>query len=200
MPLLVFILIVAVSISYLSSRYNKKPYEVERELRIEAEMRKTNMRLQQQLLDKYVRQGIDPQEAFEMSKNEVIELGFEPCWRHGYDRDGVFTTEITGDSKAVKTCAEAYKYWEIIYPNEPKPERLTDKAIYGHFPKTKSQYEWLEERVFSANLYLKVGTRVYHKELGTCEIIGRKYGYIIKSLKTGETREVPFTGNHISKL
>ena len=205
MPLVIAVLVIIVLIFNVkdSSKNNARQSAIR-----EKDRRKTNARLEQRVLDMYMKYGYSFDEAFRKSYEDMIAAGYEPCIpRDAYskNRDGTqssycgyhFFEPQKFDSFWVQRRRKyAEEEWQQLHPgvhiSEAPPEEI-DRLTYSNYPTTEATYLHDIEHCASRASAEPVGTFIIYPGLGTCEVLAHNWigcsasgTYTLKVLKTGE--------------
>ena len=215
MPLIIIVLIIIVLISWgvgigKDSERKRKQYK--------ASSRKTNAKMEREVVDKYMKYGKPFNEAFELAQKEMIKNGFEPCIpRDAYKPD--LWSSSDGTPPETSECPECEKYdsdaikhlrTEYYILCDKRKEKRTregeDKYIYGDkLPQTARQYETFLMACQYRGIYdaASVGSYISYSGLGTCEVIDLDVNtseHIVKVIRTGEIKRISFGDKNITKL
>lgn len=202
MPLVLAVLIIVVIFLNAkdSAKWNAKQSALHEDWR-----RKTNARLEQKIMDSYMKHGYSADEAFRKSYDDMIAMGYDPCIpRDAYKKNSSSCWKLGAggpqrfDSLWVKQRRdEAKSEWQQIHPDvhisEASPEEI-DRLTYKNFPTTEYAYLHDIKRSASKASAEPVGTFIIYPGLGTCEILAHNWigdgaaggTYTLKVLKTGQ--------------
>lgn len=202
MPLVFAVLIAIVIILNLkdSTKWNARQASLNEDYR-----RKTNARLEQKIMDSYMKRGYSADEAFKKSYEDMLAAGYDPCIpREAYGKNSSCatgrgkTTVEQFDSMWVRKRREAViEDWLRKHPGKlpcHAPSNLIDAVVYNNFPTTEAAYLHDIERLRMRSQAEPIGTFIIYPGLGTCEILAHNWRgdgaaggtYTLKVLKTGK--------------
>ena len=195
MPLIIFVLIVIVL--FVSLKDSSKRAE-RSSANYDYNRRKTNARLEQKLIDYYMKHGVSFEKAFDLSRKEIMEKGFEPCVPKEAYINALNEFQLTPisycyllPSSETSYCPDIDKYDSMEVRDRREKYGDDDSMVYKNFPKTQFEYvQGLKARTYQLKAIDK-GEYVFHPRLGTCEVLGHDYApsgtrgtYILKVIKT----------------
>ena len=202
MPLIIAVLIIIVL--FLNAKDSKKWNDRQSSIR-EKDCRKTNARLEQKIMDTYMKHGYSADEAFRKSYDDMLAAGYDPCIpRNAYRANSSNCWEIgvggyeRFESHWVKQRREAaVQEWLSKNPGElpcNAPIDEIDAIVYKDFPTTERAYLHDIERLRRRGQAEPIGTFIIYPGLGTCEILAHNWigdgaaggTYTLKVLKTGQ--------------
>lgn len=214
MPLIIAVLVIIVV--FLSAKgFNKESERKQREYT--KSIRKTNAKLELELVKKYVKCGKTLDEAINLTHSDLSLAGFEPCIpRTAYSVDAD-TSKVSiyprghscqdFDSKAVKSLREDFrretKKSGTEFSSNTEFEQQCEKYVYDNLPKTNWQYELYLTRAIRKLDAVDVGRFISYPGLGTCEVVALDYEkmqHTVKVVKTGQLTKIAFGDKHIIKL
>ena len=214
MPLIIVILAIIVLFSWANNS-SKNSYNQMSEHTASA--RKTDAETERALVDKYMKSGMLFDDAFEKSRSDMIENGFDPCIPKSAYKERYWHTDLASitsecrdctkyDSRAVRNLRGDYER-ECRDRGVPGSKEEERKYIYqsGKLPTSPWQYsEYLSNKkrlhVYDA---VPVGKYISYLGVGTCEVIDldfEKGMHTVKVIKTGAIMHIPFGSNRITKL
>ena len=191
MPLVIIVLvIVLIAIS------TKESYQSNANNRVvvSGKLRKTNARLEQMLVGKYLLEGWNFDEAYEKAIVELTARGYVACMSPDDYRKDVIVPDYIGDHVAVRcetsrACSgykrwlkdqnsEAVKLrlkilekqWKITHPGEPTPE-FPDSIIYAKFPTSECELSEDYKRSMKLTGIYPVGSIIYIPNDGEYKVL-----------------------------
>ena len=201
MPLIIIVL--AVIVACLCARsFNKNSERQNNEY--SAAARKTNAKMERNLVDQYMKQGKEFDEAFELARNDMLAAGYEPCIpKNSYNGHSSYCKNCEQyDSVAVRELRQDYKT-ECQNRGVQWSYEGEDEYIYksGRLPTSAFRYH----QKLSSHWYdaIPVGKYISTPLYGTCEVIDLDYKRsqnIVKILKTGQIVRIPFGDKRITRL
>lgn len=205
MPLVFFVLVVIVIFVNISesSKSSARASAVR-----EKNMRKTNARMEVNLVDMYMKYGYSFGDAISAAYEDLAVAGYEPCVPRSAYADTAYneqtsklrpaTNRESYDSYNVKSRREqAQSEWKMEHPGKAidfNAEEEIDRMTYAGFPSTEYEYlRDLKKQSVKINT-IPVGEILIYPGLGTCEVVGYtslSEGYLngyykLKVLSTGE--------------
>lgn len=193
MPLIIaFIAIVVLFVSLHDSKkeYNRKSADYA------VSMRKTNARLEQETLDRFFRQGMSFNDAYEATLKEIVSLGYDPCIpRDAYGKKSKTCAFDKAPSSESETSwvESPEKYDSHLVKMRKKDFNGNDELVYKNFPKTHCEYEIDLKRSSLRAKTIEKGQWITYPGYGTCEVLGYNYSplgtkgtYKVRVISTGE--------------
>lgn len=205
MPLVIAVIVIIVI--FLNAHDSRKKSERDFANR-EKDRRKTNARMEQGIVDFYMKHGYSFEDAFKNSYNDMIEAGYSPCIpREAYSKnqDGVqssfcgfgtwFDVEKYDSFWVTQRRNSAKRHW---HEEHPDGEELTtaklDELTYANYPNTVYAYLNDIKRLTNIDQAYPVGSFIIYPSLGTCEILAHNWiqngvmggYYTLKVLTTGQ--------------
>ena len=208
MPLIIAVLVIVVV--FLSAKgFNKENNRKQREYT--ASIRRTNAKLECELVKKYVGDGHCLDEAIELVQKDLSANGYEPCIPKSAYRVSGFNVDVCDkqrfDSAAVKGLREDFhrdtKKAGIDFSTREEFEQKCEEYIYDNLPKTNWQYERYLDLSMKKIEAVDVGRYISYPGLGTCEVIALDYDklqHTVKVVKTGKITKIAFGDKHIIRL
>lgn len=197
MPLI--IAVVAIIVIFVVLHDNNKDNKRESANR-EKMMRKTNSSLERETLDRFLREGMTFDEAYDATINEMVKLGFDICIpKDAYGKKfglNLPNQPINGETSWV---SEPWKFDSDVVKD--RRERIhgsnyygpNDSQIYNNFPKTAFEYKMDLKRSTLHCQTIEKGEFIIYPGYGTCEILDYNYSpsgtsgtYKVRVVKTGE--------------
>lgn len=206
MPLVIAVLVILVII--FNAKDSIKNNARQSSIR-EKDRRKTNARLEQRVLDTYMKHGWSFEDAFRQSYEDMIAAGYDPCIpKNAYDKNegSVESSSYRGnigeyDSFLVRERRrDAERQWQQSHPGVSlthATEEEIDALTYSNFPKTEFQYLHDLNRMSMRTQAEPVGSFIIYPGLGTCEVLAHNWigdgaaggRYTLRVLRTGEIVE-----------
>lgn len=200
MPLIIAVLIIIVL--FLNAKDSKKWNDRQSSIR-EKDCRKTNARLEQKIMDTYMKHGYSADEAFRKSYDDMLAAGYDPCIpRSAYGKNSSYCEGKYGfdpeyyDSYLVRDRRKDIREeWRREHPSEEMlSEEEVERRVYRNFPKNNSQYIADIKRRSNRAQAEPIGTFIIYPGLGTCEILAHNWvgdgslggTYTLKVLRTGQ--------------
>lgn len=202
MPLVIAVLIIIVLC--LNAKDSKKWNNRQSSI-YEKNCRKTNARLEQKIMDTYMKHGYSADEAFRKSYDDMLAAGYDPCIpRNAYGsnssncwKPGVGGYERFESHWVQQRRKAAIQEWLSKNPRELPcnvPIDEIDAIVYNDFPATERAYLHDIERLRRRGQAEPIGTFIIYPGLGTCEILAHNWigdgaaggTYTLKVLKTGQ--------------
>jgi len=205
MPLIIAVLVILVV--FVSVRESKKKNDNLAAIR-EKDSRKTNARMEQQIVDYYMKRGYSFSDAYRKSYEDMVEAGYVPCIpRDAYSKNtkdqessfcgynGIFSVEKFDSFWVKEKRDEARRKWFESHNGELMPQEELDAAIYDGFPTSVEEYMHDLKRSAKRSEAYPVGSYIIYPNYGTCEILAHNWigdgssggTYTLRVLKTGET-------------
>lgn len=213
MPLIIIVL--AIIVIFLTARDSNINSQRKQD-RYTAEIRKTNAKLEFELVEKFYNQdGCAKDDAIEKAKEELIKLGFEPCipksayrldsgsicvYGYGYDCQKLDSHAVRSLNKDFKTRADAAN---IKFASQEEFDKKQEEYVYNNLPKTIEEYEHYLHLSIERSKAVRVGNFLSYPGLGTCEVIALDYDrlqHTVKVISTGEIKQIPFADKRIIRL
>jgi len=172
MPLIILVIIIVLVFATAKSTYATN---TNKDIRLSANLLKTNALLEQRIMDECAKQGMTVDEAYEYTVKKVIDMGFSPCvQKRIYEKYSAWFSTRMGyeywilyDSPVVKNRREIFKALDIV---------PTDDELYKNFPTTEMEYK-NEMNMGGTLAHLqKKGTHVTYGGYGLCKIVGYSIG------------------------
>lgn len=205
MPLIIITLAVIVIFLVLKDTIAS---EKDRKIFTNEVLRKTNAFLEQRLVDKHMKEGCSLAEAYDLTVQEIISKGYDPCVpKSAYLRDklpGGFgglrqpnreTSKVDGlaeyNSKTVRQRIEiAELKHALLNPHEERQRyKPTEYEVYHNFPTTMLEYDHERTYVLAALRRAKpVGSMIVINGIEH-EVVGfdiDNLRYKLKNLRTME--------------
>jgi hypothetical protein len=207
-PLVILVLIVIwIFVSNKESNQKAKRDEVNEAY----DLRKTNAKLEQRILDNYMKHGVSFDDAYKKTQDDMVQMGFVPCIpRSGYSKN----TDTVQSSKC--TNIESYdsgevqsRRWDIIFHYQKThtghPDDL-DEQIYKNFPTNRIEQKYYSKvRKFEYSI-IPDGEYIVHPQYGTCEILGHSKEtalsgtYKVQVLNTGKITTLQIGDKQIQRV
>lgn len=180
MPLVFVLLVIVVVFVNIFESSKKGRLQDQQAARI---LRRTNAKLERELVDHYMKQGLTLNESISLTYNDLIKKGFDPAIppdAYYQDKNGKFESSETieplykYESDAVSnTESLIILVHKKVHPGEPLPysdEEYTSR-VYKWLPKTMSEYDLLMDALYVWGIALPLHTMVIHETYGLCEIV-----------------------------
>ena len=215
MPLIIAVLIIIVAVSWAKNS-NKELSRQNKEYTAAA--RKTNAKMERDLVDHYMKHGKSFSDAFESARQDMLSAGYEPCIpREAYKPKRWYAPPTSGikppetsecpeyekyDSEAVKHLRDDYRR-ECRMKGVEWSQKDEDAYVYSDkLPTTPAQYSAYLSRLLKYEA-VPVGKYISHTSYGTCEVISLDFEHsmhTVKVVKTGEIKHISFGDKNITKL
>lgn len=202
MPLIIVILIVIV-LCINTKESNKKSNYKSGEYAHDA--RKTNALLEHKLMYHYMSHGYEWSDAYELTKQDIIDRGFEPAIpKSEYVKNSTLLGKRDEDDpfgmiiswKLHEDFDSAYVKDRRRQIEEHEELGLDAPELYDDMPSDECEYSRYLKIRSSEYRSIDIGKWVSVPEHGTCEVVGyttnwrgERSGYKLKSVKTGEIIE-----------
>lgn len=154
--------------------------------------RKTNAKLESELLTGYILKGMDPEEAFKKTKEDLCDKGFVPCiprncLRLSIDKCDIFVPSgeaaMEYDSHDVKEKRELH-------------DRYRDK-----FGKSPNSFMTDEDVMYKMYNCPEVGSYVVHPSYGTCEVTRiSNTGYYVMEVVSESEHFIKYSDKSVTRL
>lgn len=163
-------------------------------------MRKTNSYLERETLDKFLREGMTFDEAYNATVSEMVKLGFDPCIpREAYGKKYCGVNEpINGETSWVdapgRFDSDTVKRRRDEECGTGYHGRTTNPSgVYSNFPTNEFEYKQDLKRSTLKLQAIEKGKFFIYPGYGTCEVIGYNFNtfgtkgtYTVRVVKTGE--------------
>lgn len=191
MPLIILVLVVVVIvISTKEGRQSNSRLDAY----VREGMRKTNARLEQKLISKYLILGCSFDEAYEKAAMELEAKGFVVCTSPGRYNQPKGRYKMIGEHKSISyetsIMARGYAFelhelnsnvvktrfeiletqWRLTHPDEPIPE-FPDEIVYAKYPTSEVQYGDEFKRASKLIGIYPVGSIIYIPNDGEYKIL-----------------------------
>ena len=214
MPLIIVVLIIIVV--FINTKDKTNNNEIKRR-EYTASIRKTNAKLELELVQQFYRLDQNEDRSIELAKAELINRGFEPCiprnayvissfgncvyvYGRGYDCRNF-------DSRAVRSLREDFSIMSnklrTQFASQEEFEQKQEEYVYNNLPKTISEYKRYLTLSIARLDAIGVGSLLSYPGLGTCEVVALDYKirqHTVKVLSTGEIKKIPFSDKRIIRL
>ena len=218
MPLIIAVLIIIVVVS-CARNSNKELKRQNREYTAAA--RKTNAKMERELVDRYMKYGKSFNEAFDLARKDMISAGYDPCIPRDAYKPKRWNAHPTSGSNHPETseCPDYDKYdsqavqkLRSEYRSQCRQKGVKwsrndeDNYVYSdRLPTTPAQYSAYLNRSVKTHQYesVAVGKYISYLGLGTCEVIALDFEsamHTVKVVKTGEIKQIPFGDKNITRL
>lgn len=218
---MLLIIAVLIIIVVLSCAKNSNKELMRRNREYTAAARKTNAKMERDLVDHYMKHGKSFNDAFESARQDMLAAGYEPCIPREAYKPRHWTATLNSGAKYPETseCPDYDKYDSQAVKNLRSDYRMqcekkdvkwskNDEDAYvfsDRLPTTPAQYSVYLDRSIKTHQYesVAIGKYISYPGFGTCEVIDLDFEHsmhTVKVLKTGKIKRIPFGDKNITKL
>ena len=202
MPLVIAVLIIIVVCINTKDSNKRAKYKSGQ---FSKDVRRTNARLEHKLMYHYMSHGYEWSDAYELTKQDMIDRGFEPAIpKSEYVKNSTLLGKRDEDDplgmiiswKSHEDFDSAYVKDRMRQIEEHEELGLDVPELYDDMPADEHEYSRYLKIRSSEYRSIDIGKWVSVPGHGTCEVVGyttnwrgERSGYKLKSVKTGEIIE-----------